>query len=156
AVNLIDGLDGLAGGVSLLSAVSILIFALAHGMTATAVTTLILAGAVAGFFIFNFSPASIFLCDSGSLFLRLILSVLVIALCRQRGPVDWAVMAVFPFALPLADTTIAVLRRLLSRRPLFEADRGHIHHKLLELGLTQPQAVWTLYGASAAAMVLGL
>jgi UDP-GlcNAc:undecaprenyl-phosphate GlcNAc-1-phosphate transferase len=157
AINLIDGLDGLAAGVALLSSVTILTFAAAGGMTAIAVATLILAGTLAGFLVFNFYPASIFLGDSGSLFVGLLLSGLVLGLSRRQESVQNAVMMpVFCFALPLTETAISVLRRLLGRRSLFRADREHIHHKLLDLGFTHRQAVWILYGASAICMVLSL
>jgi UDP-GlcNAc:undecaprenyl-phosphate/decaprenyl-phosphate GlcNAc-1-phosphate transferase len=156
AINLIDGLDGLATGVALLSMVSILTFALVGGMRDIAVTTLILGGTLLGFLVFNFCPASIFLGDSGSLFVGFMLSGLVLELCgRQKNVLDSVMMPVFCLTLPLAETTISVLRRFIGGRSLFEADRQHIHHKLLNLGLTQRQAVWTLYAVCAVCTVLG-
>ena len=157
AMNLIDGLDGLAAGVGLFSMVSILVFAWVGGAAPIAVTTIILGGAVAGFLVFNFCPASIFLGDSGSLFLGFMLSGLVIALSRrQENTLNAVMLPVFCFALPLADTSISVLRRFLGRRPLFQADQGHVHHMLLNLGLSHRSAVWVLYGMAAICTVLSL
>jgi UDP-GlcNAc:undecaprenyl-phosphate/decaprenyl-phosphate GlcNAc-1-phosphate transferase len=155
AMNLIDGLDGLAAGVALFSMVSILTLALTGGLTAIAVTTIILGGCVAGFLLFNFHPASIFLGDSGSLFLGCILSALVIDLSRRQGSVlNSALMPVFFFAVPLADTAVSMLRRMVRGRPLFEADREHLHHMLLKLGLSHRKAVWALYGIAAVCTLL--
>ncbi|HLW53789.1 MAG TPA: MraY family glycosyltransferase [Candidatus Angelobacter sp.] len=146
AMNLIDGLDGLSAGVSLFSMVTILVFAWVAGAIPVVVATVILAGSVAGFLFFNFCPASIFLGDSGSLFLGFMLSGLVISLsARQERALNSLLLPVFCFALPLADTGISVLRRFISRRPLFQADRGHVHHMLLNLGLSHRAAVLTLY-----------
>jgi UDP-GlcNAc:undecaprenyl-phosphate GlcNAc-1-phosphate transferase len=156
AINLIDGLDGLAAGVSLFSMISLLVFACVAGAAPVAVTTLILGGAAAGFLIFNFSPASIFLGDSGSMFLGFMLSGLVIALPRKESALTAALLPVFCFALPLADTTISVLRRFLRRRPLFQADRGHVHHMLLNLGQSHRAAVCILYGVAAVCTILSL
>lgn len=157
AVNLIDGLDGLAAGAALFSMVTIFAVALAQGRTGVAVAVLILGGSIFGFLLFNFNPASIFLGDSGSLFVGFILSGLV--LCesqRQQSLLDAISIPLISFALPLTDTALSVLRRFLSGHSLFGADREHIHHKLLELGLTHRQAVWILYGLSATFAVLGL
>lgn len=156
AINLIDGLDGLAAGAALFSMVTI--FTLAVGSRpGVATATTILAGSLFGFLIFNFNPASIFLGDSGSLFVGFVLSAFVLAESqRQTSTMDSIIVPVVSFALPLTDVCLSLLRRFLSGHSIFGADREHIHHKLLELGLTQRQVVWVLYGISALCAVLSL
>lgn len=156
AINLIDGLDGLAAGAALFSMVTI--FTLAVGSRpGVATATTILAGSLFGFLIFNFNPASIFLGDSGSLFVGFVLSAFVLAESqRQTSTMDTILVPVVSFALPLTDVCLSLLRRFLSGHSVFGADREHIHHKLLELGLTQRQVVWVLYGISALCAVLSL
>lgn len=156
AINLIDGLDGLAAGAALFSMVTI--FTLALGNRADiAFATAILGGSLFGFLVLNFNPASIFLGDSGSLFVGFILSAFVLAESqKQATTLDNILVPAVAFALPLTDVGLSVLRRFLSGRSLFGADREHIHHKLLELGLTQRQVVWVLYGISAMCAVLSL
>lgn len=156
AINLIDGLDGLAAGAALFSMVTI--FTLAVGSRpGVATATTILAGSLFGFLIFNFNPASIFLGDSGSLFVGFVLSAFVLDESqRQISTFGSILVPVVSFALPLTDVCLSLLRRFLSGHSIFGADREHIHHKLLELGLTQRQVVWVLYGISALCAVLSL
>jgi UDP-GlcNAc:undecaprenyl-phosphate/decaprenyl-phosphate GlcNAc-1-phosphate transferase len=150
AINLIDGLDGLAAGAALFSMVTIFTVAFVAGRFGVTMGTTILAGAVLGFLVFNMNPASIFLGDCGSLFVGFMLSTFVLAEApKQPDAVNTFFVPFISFALPLTDTVLSVLRRFLSGRKLFHADREHIHHKLLELGLTQRQVVFVLYGASA-------
>jgi UDP-GlcNAc:undecaprenyl-phosphate GlcNAc-1-phosphate transferase len=156
AINLIDGLDGLAAGAALFSMVTI--FALAMGNRADiALATVLLGGSVVGFLVFNFNPASIFLGDSGSMFVGFILSAFVMAESRKQATtLDNILVPAVSFALPLSDVGLSILRRFLSGRSLFAADHEHIYHKLLELGFTQRQVVWVLYGISALCAVLSL
>lgn len=156
AINLIDGLDGLAAGAALFSMVTV--FALALGnQPGIAAATAILGGSLFGFLVFNFNPASIFLGDSGSLFVGFMLSGLVLTESqKQNSALDAIFVPLVSFALPLTDVGVSILRRFLSGHSLFGADREHIHHKLLELGLTQRQVVWVLYGISALCSVLSL
>jgi UDP-GlcNAc:undecaprenyl-phosphate GlcNAc-1-phosphate transferase len=157
AVNLIDGLDGLASGSALFSMVTIFTVALVVGRPGVAMATTILAGAMLGFLIFNFNPASIFLGDSGSLFVGFLLSGLVLAEAHTgQRLMDSILMPLISFALPLAEVVLSVLRRFLSGHALFGADREHIHHKLLDLGLTHRQVVGILYLVSAGCSVLSL
>jgi UDP-GlcNAc:undecaprenyl-phosphate GlcNAc-1-phosphate transferase len=157
AINLIDGLDGLAAGATLFSMVTIFAFALVNGRPEIALIVAILAGANLGFLIFNFNPASIFLGDSGSLFIGFMLSALVMSESQKQPDVLRAVLVpVVSLAVPLTDLTLTVLRRFLSGRALFRADREHIHHKLLESGLNQRQVVWILYGISASCAIFSL
>src|SRR5450432_200250 len=156
AINLIDGLDGLASGAALFSMATIFTVALVEGRHNIAIATLVLGGSMLGFLIFNFNPASIFLGDGGSLFVGFMLSGFVLAEAQTQSVVDSLAIPIISLALPLTDTALSVLRRFLSGHSLFGADREHIHHKLLELGLTQRQVMWILYGVSASCAVLSL
>ena len=149
AFNLVDGLDGLAAGSALFSIVALVVVALVHSRTPIALLGLVLAGATLGFLRYNFNPATIFLGDSGSLTVGFLLSVLALA-SAQKSPTMVAVaIPIVSFGLPILETVVSVVRRFLSGRPVFNADRQHIHHKLLEQGLSHRQVVVVLYGLSA-------
>ena len=161
ALNLIDGLDGLAAGVCGIGCASMLAVSLFLPQ-ATEISVLVaaLGGACLGFLPFNINPAKIFMGDSGSLLLGYVLSTAsVLGLFKMYTLVAFAV-PVLTLALPLTDTVFAVVRRVSRGESPFHADRGHIHHRLLALGLTQKQAVAVLYAASgilgAAAVALGI
>jgi UDP-GlcNAc:undecaprenyl-phosphate GlcNAc-1-phosphate transferase len=156
AFNLIDGLDGLAAGSALFSTLVVFVVAVFSQSTLVALMTLALAGAILGFLRFNFNPATIFLGDCGSLFIGFMLSAL--ALCgMQKAPTLIAVaIPVVSFGLPILETTLSILRRFISGRPVFTADREHIHHKLLQLGLSHSQVVIVLYAVSALFALLSL
>ncbi|MCB9659026.1 MAG: undecaprenyl/decaprenyl-phosphate alpha-N-acetylglucosaminyl 1-phosphate transferase [Polyangiales bacterium] len=151
ALNLIDGLDGLAGGVAFFACVGNFVVAVIGDAYMVMLLSATLAGAIVGFLVFNFNPASIFMGDSGSMFLGFVLAAtsLLGALVKNTTVVAIAV-PVMVLGLPIADTAIAMLRRALTQRPIMTADRGHIHHRLLDLGLTHRRAVLTLYGVCAA------
>jgi UDP-GlcNAc:undecaprenyl-phosphate GlcNAc-1-phosphate transferase len=156
AFNLIDGLDGLAAGSALFSTVVFFVVALVSHSWLGALMSITLAGAILGFLRFNFNPATIFLGDSGSLFIGFMLSALALA-GAQKAPTFVAVaIPVVSFGLPILETLLSVLRRLISGRPIFTADREHIHHKLLELGLSHRQVVIVLYAVSALFAMLSL
>jgi UDP-GlcNAc:undecaprenyl-phosphate GlcNAc-1-phosphate transferase len=156
AFNLIDGLDGLAAGSALFSTVVVLAVSLLIPNPLVTCLTIVLAGAILGFLRFNFHPASIFLGDSGSLFIGFMLSALALA-GSQKAPTMVAVaIPVVSFGLPILDVALAVVRRFLSGKPLFRGDNDHIHHKLLKLGLSQRTAVLVLYGATAGFALLSL
>ena len=156
AFNLIDGLDGLAAGSALFSTLVMIVVSLVMKSTTVTVLTIALAGSILGFLRFNFNPATIFLGDCGSLFLGFMLSALALA-GSQKAPTMVAVaIPVVSFGLPILDVAIAVLRRFLSGKPLFGADREHIHHKLLSRGLSQRNVVLILYAVSAAFGLLSL
>jgi UDP-GlcNAc:undecaprenyl-phosphate/decaprenyl-phosphate GlcNAc-1-phosphate transferase len=149
AFNLMDGLDGLAAGAALFSTIVMLVSSLLMGNSFVAFLAIVLAGAIAGFLRFNFNPATIFLGDSGSLFIGFLLSALGLA-GSQKAPTMVAVaIPVVCFGLPILDVVIAIVRRFLSGRPLFKGDREHIHHRLLKRGFCQRDAVLILYGVSA-------
>jgi UDP-GlcNAc:undecaprenyl-phosphate/decaprenyl-phosphate GlcNAc-1-phosphate transferase len=158
AFNLIDGLDGLASGVALFSIVTMFAVSLGSGNHEVALATAILAGAVLGFLRFNFNPATIFLGDSGSLFLGFTLSALALAGQKQAKTPTLVTIAVplVSFGLPLMETLLSVVRRLINGSRLFDADKEHIHHKLLEKGLSQRQVVLILYAVSGLYALLSL
>ena len=156
AFNLIDGLDGLAAGSSLFSTLTIFVLCVINNNKEFALPTLILAGATFGFLRFNFSPASIFLGDSGSLFLGFMLSALSLGGALKGPTIVTVAVPVVSFGLPLVETALSVLRRFIRGTPVFGADREHIHHKLLEKGFTQRQVVALMYGISAVCGLLSL
>lgn len=153
AVNLIDGLDGLACGVSTISSMTMLVIALMVSEPDVAVLMAALAGACLGFLPYNLNPARIFMGDTGSTFLGFILAVVSIqGLFKFYTIISFAV----PFlmlGLPIFDTTFAILRRLAKGQSPMTPDRGHIHHRLIDMGFSQKQAVAVLYLISA---ILGL
>jgi UDP-GlcNAc:undecaprenyl-phosphate GlcNAc-1-phosphate transferase len=147
AINLIDGLDGLAGGVVVFAAITNLVVAHVTGAVFVAVTMLAVLGSVVGFLVFNFNPARVFMGDSGSYFLGFLLGTMSLAGAAQKASTTVSLLVpVLALGLPIVDTSFAMVRRFLERRSLFSADRGHIHHRLLDMGLTHRRAVLTLYG----------
>jgi len=147
AVNLVDGVDGLATGVSVIAAV--VMFALTWGeFPLIAVLVLTLAGAALGFLPHNFSPARIFLGDTGSLFLGFMLAGFSIVGVTKQATLTTLIIPVLVFGLPITDTFYAMWRRFRSRRPIFKPDNGHIHHRLLNIGLSTRQTVAVLYSGS--------
>jgi UDP-GlcNAc:undecaprenyl-phosphate GlcNAc-1-phosphate transferase len=152
AVNLIDGLDGLAAGVSLFAAVTGLVVAVQNGSLLIALSLSALIGVLVGFLFYNWNPARVFMGDSGSYFLGYVLATTSLAGSVQQKA-STAVSLLIPMValgLPIFDTLFSMLRRFLERRPIFSPDQGHIHHRLLELGLTHRRAVVVLYGVSIA------
>jgi UDP-GlcNAc:undecaprenyl-phosphate GlcNAc-1-phosphate transferase len=156
AFNLIDGLDGLAAGSALFSTLVVFVVSLFLGSGLVSFLAIVLAGAILGFLPFNFYPATIFLGDSGSLFIGFLLSALGLA-GSQKAPTMVAVaIPVVSFGLPILDVFLSVGRRFLRGKPLFEGDREHIHHKLLARGLSQREVVLILYGVTAGFGLLSL
>lgn len=167
AVNLIDGLDGLATGIALITSVAVATIAFARAELGVTAASVALAGSLLGFLRFNFNPARIFLGDSGSMFLGFVLAVIAVR-GSHKGPTTVAIFVpLLVLGLPLLDTSVAVVRRLYrlghrgaqtngtvryvvaNFREVFMPDRGHIHHRLLELGLSQRRAVVVLYGVGS-------
>jgi len=156
AFNLIDGLDGLAAGSALFSTFVVFVVALTSQYAIVSLMALALAGAVLGFLRFNFNPATIFLGDGGSLFIGFMLSALALMGAQKAPTVIAVAIPVVSFGLPILETAISVLRRFIGGRPVFTADREHIHHKLLELGFSHRQVVIVLYAVSAIFALLSL
>ncbi len=145
AINLIDGLDGLSCGISTISAISILGVILLQGDKSYAVIAVILIGACFGFLPFNKNPAKIFMGDTGSLFLGYTLSVISILGTFKMHAAISVLVPLFIFAVPLTDTAFAFIRRVLSGKSPFSPDRGHFHHRLVDMGFTQKETVKILY-----------
>jgi UDP-GlcNAc:undecaprenyl-phosphate GlcNAc-1-phosphate transferase len=149
AINLIDGLDGLAGGVAFFACVTNFVVGAINHDVIVMLLSASLGGAALGFLLFNFSPASIFMGDSGSMFLGFVLATTSILGNSVKSSTTVAILVPFvALGLPIIDTLLAMMRRVLERRSIFSADRGHIHHQLLAMGLTHRRAVLILYGLS--------
>jgi UDP-GlcNAc:undecaprenyl-phosphate GlcNAc-1-phosphate transferase len=157
AINLIDGLDGLAGGIVFLAGLTNIVVALLNHSYLTAIVMTAMVGAIVGFLYHNFNPARIFMGDGGSYLLGYLFSVSVLIGNTQKASA--AVSLVAPFialGVPIFDTLFSILRRALERRPIFSADRGHVHHRLLDMGLTHRRAVLMLYGVSVLFCVMAI
>lgn len=145
AVNLIDGLDGLAVGVSSIATFSLFFIAILASEMQIAIITAALAGACLGFLPYNFNPAKIFMGDTGSTFLGYMLSVI----CIQGLFKGYVVISfIIPFlilGLPIFDTAFAIVRRIWNKKPIMAPDRGHLHHRLMDMGFSQKQTVAILY-----------
>ena len=148
AFNLIDGLDGLATGIGLVAALTMLLVSLWTGNLISALPAGILAGAIAGFLIFNFNPAKIFLGDSGSLVIGFWLACFSINGTFRTESAVAILVPMFVFGLPILDTFMAFFRRVRKGVHPFRADRQHLHHRLLYLGLSQRQVMLLLVGIS--------
>jgi UDP-GlcNAc:undecaprenyl-phosphate GlcNAc-1-phosphate transferase len=144
-VNLIDGLDGLAAGVSTIASITILLVALQQGFGIVAILTAALAGSAMGFLQHNFNPAKIFMGDTGSMFLGYMLAAISILGTVKSAATIALIVPIVALGLPIMDTAFAIVRRYMSGRPIFKPDKGHLHHRLLEMGLTQKQAVLLMY-----------
>jgi UDP-GlcNAc:undecaprenyl-phosphate/decaprenyl-phosphate GlcNAc-1-phosphate transferase len=145
AYNLIDGLDGLAAGSALISAVALFVISLSLHNTLVAIVVTALAGALLGFLPSNFFPASIFMGDSGSLFVGFLLSAGALSGTHPSSSITSAAILLLVFGLPLLDVTLAIARRAIRGRSPLQPDADHIHHKLLKRGFTQNRAAVTLY-----------
>ncbi|MCP2238899.1 MraY family glycosyltransferase [Thermoanaerobacterium thermosaccharolyticum] len=153
AMNLIDGLDGLAAGIASISSGSLFVVSLLNGRYETAVITAAVTGAALGFLPYNFNPAKIFMGDTGAMFLGFILSAVSIEGAVKSAAAIAIAVPILALGVPVFDTTFAIIRRIANKKPIMEADKGHLHHRLLALGLTQKQAVFVMYGVS---LFLGL
>jgi UDP-GlcNAc:undecaprenyl-phosphate/decaprenyl-phosphate GlcNAc-1-phosphate transferase len=156
AVNLIDGLDGLAGGVSFLATITILVASLATGNMGLVLATAPLAAVLLGFLVFNFNPASIFLGDSGSLLIGFLLGCYSILWSGTATTALKLAAPLLALAVPILDVTLAISRRFLRNQPIFKADRSHIHHRLLARGFGHKKTVLLLYAAAGMAGTLSL
>lgn len=144
-VNLIDGLDGLAAGTAFIASVVLAYISLINNRYETAVLLIVLAGSTLGFLPYNYNPARVFMGDSGALFLGFYLSI-VSVLGAVKGATALAYFVpVLALGLPIFDTSFAILRRFFKNKPIMTADRGHLHHRLLDIGLTHKHAVLILY-----------
>jgi UDP-GlcNAc:undecaprenyl-phosphate GlcNAc-1-phosphate transferase len=149
AFNIVDGMDGLAAGVSLIASLCMFVVSLQLHNAQVALIAAPLAGALLGFLRYNFNPASIFLGDAGSLFLGFQLAVLSVVGSQKSSTAITIVSPLLMLALPLLETGVSMMRRYIRGEPIMQADRGHIHHQLIRMGLTPRRAVLLLYLGSA-------
>ncbi|MBI2914333.1 MAG: undecaprenyl/decaprenyl-phosphate alpha-N-acetylglucosaminyl 1-phosphate transferase [Firmicutes bacterium] len=148
-INLIDGLDGLAAGVSAIACVPLLVVALGKGQFGAALLTVALLGSALGFLRHNFHPARIFMGDTGSMFLGFSLAAITTGGALKGAAAIALTVPLVALGVPAFDVVFAVIRRFRSGVPVYVADRGHIHHRLLELGLSHRQAVLAMYAVSS-------
>jgi len=151
ALNLIDGIDGLSSGISIIAAMIFGFVFLLHGQFLPAIISFALVGALFGYLFFNFPPAKIFMGDSGSLFLGFILALLPIATFPQSG--TSLVLPVTMLAVPILDVIAAIWRRKREKQNIFSPDRFHVHHKLLNMGMNNRNILAIIYGLC---LVLGI
>ena len=153
AINLIDGLDGLSSGITLISCFSlIIVFTMNQSPLISIILITALAGAIVGFLPYNFNPAKTFIGDTGAQFLGFSLSIISILGTAKTYTLLVLIAPLIILALPIADTLFAIVRRIIkghSLKAVFSPDTGHLHHKLMQKGYTQKQAVLILYGISA-------
>jgi UDP-GlcNAc:undecaprenyl-phosphate GlcNAc-1-phosphate transferase len=149
AFNLIDGVDGLAAGAALFASLVMLVVALLLGHPTVAVAACAMCGALVGFLRYNFNPASVFMGDSGALFIGFLLAALSVTGAQKASTAVAVAIPLLAFGVPVVDTGFTLVRRFVSGRPLFVGDREHIHHMLLERGWSQRRVAFVLYGASA-------
>lgn len=158
ALNLIDGLDGLAAGVALFACITNFVAAYLSGNVLICLFAATLAGAVLGFLLYNFNPATIFMGDSGSMFLGFVLATMsLFGAGAYKGTTAIALIApIAALGVPILDMLVTIVRRFLARRSIFSPDRGHIHHRLVDAGLTHRRAVLILYGLCLAFTAVAL
>lgn len=147
-LNLIDGLDGLAAGVAMISALSLTFVADKFGYVTVIIISAIVAGSCLGFLPFNFNPAKIFMGDTGALFLGFMLAAISIEGVMKSVATIAMIVPIIILGVPIFDTTFAIFRRLISGKSIMAADKGHLHHRLLARGYSQKKTVLILYGIS--------
>lgn len=148
-LNFIDGLDGLSAGVAMISSITLMIVAGKFGYTSVIILSAAIAGACLGFLPFNFNPAKIFMGDTGALFLGFMLAAITIEGVMKSVATIAIVAPILILSVPIFDTTFAIFRRLLNGQSISAADKGHLHHRLLNRGYSQKKSVLILYGISA-------
>jgi len=156
AVNLSDGLDGLAAGISAIACGVIAVLAIHGGNTIMAILALALAGSLSGFLVFNFNPAKVFMGDCGSLFLGYTIAASSVMCMTKSSAIVGLALPALALGIPIFDTLFSMLRRFLERRSLFAPDRSHFHHRLLDMGLRQRHAVLAIYLLTVLFTGLGL
>lgn len=157
AVNLIDGLDGLAGGVSIIASVAFMIVLKKKGLDGMGyIIALSLAGSILGFLFYNFYPAKIFMGDMGSTFIGFLLAVLGIASLDVPSNPASIFAPIIILAVPIFDTGLAIVRRMMRKQPIFNADKNHLHHCILEKGFTQKQTVAIIYVFALLVALIGV
>ena len=156
ALNLIDGLDGLCGGIAFWATLAFFAAGIAQNNLVLAFTALPLAAALLGFLAFNFNPATVFLGDSGALTIGFLLGCYGIVWTGHRLTGHGLAIPLLALCVPMLDLMLAIVRRRLRKRPIFSADRGHIHHRLLDRGLSVRRVALVLYAVGIAGGLFGL
>lgn len=144
-INLIDGLDGLAVGISTIAALTLAYVSFYFGRSEALLLSVIIIGANMGFLPYNFNPAKIFMGDTGSLFLGFLLAAISIEGAIKSATAIAVLIPIMTLGLPIFDTTFAIIRRWINKRPLMEADKGHLHHRLMSMGIDHRKTVLILY-----------
>ncbi|HHX23034.1 MAG TPA: undecaprenyl/decaprenyl-phosphate alpha-N-acetylglucosaminyl 1-phosphate transferase [Thermoanaerobacterales bacterium] len=144
-LNFIDGLDGLAAGVAAIAAFTMMLVNLSLEQASGTLVMALLAGAAIGFLPYNFNPAKIFMGDTGAMFLGFVLAAQAIEGAVKSATAMALIIPILALGLPIFDTAYAILRRFVNGKPLMQADKGHVHHRLLAIGLSQKQAVVYMY-----------
>ena len=148
-VNLIDGLDGLAAGVSAIASLTIILVSVQMGYFHVAILTAALAGAIIGFIRYNFNPATIFMGDTGSMFIGYMLAAISVYGAVKTAATIALIVPAIALGLPILDTAFAIMRRYVNGRPIFQPDKGHLHHRLLATGMSHKETVLFMYGITA-------
>lgn len=156
AFNFIDGLDGLAAGIALIASITMFVLAYSEANVLWMTWTGAIVGALLGFLVFNFNPASIFMGDSGSNFLGFLMATVALGASRKETTAVAIFLPMLLVGLPLLDASLTLVRRAMLREGLFMSERGHLHHRLLDLGLSHRRAVLALWGISVVLSVGGL
>jgi len=156
SVNLIDGLDGLASGLSAISSIAFVVLAALFGAPHLLMVALAVAGACAGFLLYNYPPSRIFMGDTGSMFLGIMLGVLACSFTMLQPTINTFLGVSLILAIPMLDAWLAIARRLVLRRPVFQADCQHIHHIISSFGFSPRQNLGILYSMQAVMALLGV
>ena len=156
SINIIDGLDGLACGVSMISLMTFFILGLRQNFETLNLVSIALVGSMLAFLKFNFYPAKIFLGDSGSTFAGFMLSSVGALWILKSGNAFFIFIPIIILALPIFDTLFAIWRRYRGHHPIFQADKGHLHHRLLDRGISHKNVAFILWGISAICSIIGL
>ncbi len=156
SINLLDGMDGLASGVGIIIGMGFLMLSILSGNIIGMIFSMIIVGVLAGFLLYNFHPARIFLGDSGSNFIGFCLAFLAIDFSNRNPGGQGLLIPVVFMSVPILDTTLAITRRLLSKRPIFEGDRYHFYDWFLQKGLTQRRVALIVYGIGLLLTISGV
>lgn len=146
AINLVDGMDGLAGGISGFAALSLGIISLIQGRLPTAIISFSIFGAIVGFLRYNLPPAIIFMGDSGSMLIGFTLAVLPLTGISKAASLGTLIIPITLLTVPIIDILSAVIRRIINKRPIISPDKEHIHHKLLDIGMSEKKILILIYG----------
>jgi UDP-GlcNAc:undecaprenyl-phosphate GlcNAc-1-phosphate transferase len=156
SVNLIDGHDGLAGGIALIASAAFAVVGALDGSQGVVAASLAVCGACLGFLVFNFPPARIYMGDTGSMLLGLTLAQIACLITMRSPTVNHFAAVLLVLGVPILDTLLAVARRVVLRAPLFAADHLHVHHVLRDSGLSPRKTLVVLYGLQAILAGLGI